>query len=291
MSTSLPAAGTKALENCFSLIGFEDRHLTAAVELSAALEWPYRTEDWQFAFSLGKGAVIEDTGRLVATAMWWPLGDIHATFGMIIVSPALQGRGFGQQLVLELLRQANGRTVFLNSTREGYRLYDRLGFVPSGRIHQHQGVLNGVIPPAPEVKIDVAQQDDFEAIASLDECAMGFSRRELLAALSSVGRFTVVNRSGVVRGYACSRRFGRGYVIGPVVADGAADAKALIRDAASRLTGEFARVDVPEHSKLSPWLEMAGLMKVDQVVSMSRGQRPMDHCGERVFALANQSLG
>ena len=124
-------------------------------------------------------------------------------------------------------------------------MYDRLGFVPHRRIHQHQGVLNGVIPPAPAVKIDVAQQDDFEAIASLDERAMGFSRRELLAALSSVGRLPVVNRSGVVRGYACSRRFGRGYVIGPVVADGAADAKALIRDAASRLTGEFARVDVP----------------------------------------------
>ncbi|WP_035567251.1 GNAT family N-acetyltransferase [Caballeronia sordidicola] len=291
MSTSLPAAGPTVLGNGFSLLEFEDRHLTAAVELSAALEWPYRLEDWQFAFALGKAAVIEDAGSVVATAMWWPFGDVHATFGMIIVSPALQGRGFGQQLVLDLLRQTDGRTVFLNSTREGYRLYGRLGFIPDGRIHQHQGVLNEVMPPAPEVKIDVAHQDDFEAIASLDERAIGFSRRELLAALSSVGRFTVVNRSGVVRGYACSRRFGRGYVIGPVVADGAADAKALIRDAASRLTGEFVRVDVTEHSGLSTWLEIAGLIKVDQVVSMSRGQRSLHHSGERVFPLANQSLG
>jgi len=291
MSAYFSAVGSTVLGNGFSLVEFEHRHLAAAVELSAALQWPYRPEDWQFAFALGRGVVIEDAGHLIATAMWWPVGQAHATFGMVIVSPALQGRGFGQQLMLELLRQTEGRTVFLNSTREGYRLYERLGFTPNGRTHQHQAVLHEALPHISEVKVEIAQPDDFEAIASLDERALGFSRRDLLVALSSMGKFSVVKRDHVVRGYACSRRFGRGYVVGPVVADGVADAKILIQDAASRLTGEFVRIDVPDESELSSWLEMAGLPQVGEVVSMSRGQRPMDCCRERVFALANQSFG
>ena len=281
-----------SMESDFSMIEFASRHVTRAVELSTALGWSYRQEDWAFAVALGKGAVIENAGRLVATAMWWPFGESHATFGMIIVSPSLQGRGVGRRLVLELLRQAGDRTVLLNSTREGRRLYEQLGFVPYGRIHQHQGMLSDDLTPAgPAMGIRAAQRVDFEPIANLDEHVTGMRRRELLKALFDLGSVAVVDRLDFVQGYACSRRFGRGYVIGPVIATDATDAKALIAELASRLAGEFVRVDVPADSELSSWLEIAGLKQVDQVVSMHRGPRPTDHGDGRLFALASQSLG
>ena len=124
-------------------------HLPQAVSLSAALGWPYREEDWRFAFELGHGVVVETDGGLAATALWWPYGETFASFGMIIVAPALQGRGIGRLLMDELLRQAEGRAIVLNSTREGYRLYERLGFVPCGQVNQHQAVLSAASPESP----------------------------------------------------------------------------------------------------------------------------------------------
>ena len=118
-------------------------HIPQAVSLSAALGWPYRAEDWRFAFELGHGVAVETDGGLAATALWWPYEKAFASFGMIIVTPALQGRGIGRLLMDELLRQADGRAIVLNSTREGYRLYERLGFVPCGQVNQHQAVFAG----------------------------------------------------------------------------------------------------------------------------------------------------
>jgi GNAT superfamily N-acetyltransferase len=267
-------------------------HLPQAVSLSAALGWPYREEDWRFALELGNGVGVETDDGLAATALWWPYEKAFASVGMIIVSPALQGRGIGRMLMDELLRQAEGRTIVLNSTREGYRLYERLGFVPCGQVNQHQAVLVAAPPEArASGPIRQLRPDDIDAICELDYRASGMGRARLLDALVLVGNVVVIERERRVQGYACVRRFGRGVVIGPVVARDAMDAKALIATLAAEHRGGFVRIDVPATSGLSPWLEQIGLRHVDQVVSMVRGQAPTRAVDATLFALSNQSLG
>jgi GNAT superfamily N-acetyltransferase len=275
---------------CVTALRADD--LPRAVSLSAALGWPYREEDWRFAFDLGHGVAVETDGGLAGTALWWPYEGGFASFGMIIVMPALQGRGIGRRLMDELLRQADGRAVILNSTREGYRLYEQLGFVAYGKLNQHQGVLgaapvdaaaNGVARPA--------RTDDIAAIRELDRRASGMGRTRLLDALFAVGKGAVVERDGRVQGYACVRPFGRGVVVGPVVARDTSGAKALIATLAADHRGSFVRVDVPASTGLSPWLEEIGLPHVDDVVSMVRGKRPTSAGDATLFALSNQSLG
>lgn len=267
-------------------------HLPQAVLLSAALGWPYRQEDWRFAFDLGHGVAVEVEGMLAATALWWPYEKAFASFGMIIVAPALQGRGIGRLLMDELLRQADGRSIILNSTREGYRLYERLGFVPGGQVNQHQAVL---VTAPPEQRqngpIRPLRPGDIRAIRDLDCRASGMSRTALLDALFAVGKVAVIERDRRVQGYACVRRFGRGVVIGPVIARDATDAKALIVTLAAEHRGDFVRIDVPATSDLSAWLEQIGLRHVDQVVSMVRGTPPTPAADATLFALSNQSLG
>ena len=85
--------------------------------------------------------------------------------------------------------------------------------------------------------------------------------------------------------------FGRGVVVGPVVARDAMDAKALVATLAADHRGSFVRVDVPVTSGLSPWLEEIGLPHVDDVVSMARGKPPTRAADATLFALSNQSLG
>jgi GNAT superfamily N-acetyltransferase len=267
-------------------------HLPRAVSLSAELNWPYREDDWRFAFDLGHGVAVESDGGLAATALWWPYENGFASFGMIIVAPAWQGRGIGRRLMDELLRQADGRAVILNSTREGLRLYEQLGFVAYGQVIQHQAVLaaappksssNGVVRPL--------RAEDIAQIRDLDRRASGMGRARLLDALFAVGQVAVIECEGRVYGYACVRKFGRGVVLGPVVAHDTTDAIALIATLAADHRGGFVRIDVPATSGLSSWLDEIGLPQVDHVASMARGKPPIRAAGATLFALSNQSLG
>lgn len=267
-------------------------HLPQAVALSSARAWPYREADWRFACALGSGFAIEAEGRLVATALWWPYGETHASFGMIIVAKEIQGRGLGRALMEALLHAAGDRTVNLNSTQEGLRLYTELGFVPSGRVCQHQAVMQSEHVGAPAaMDVRPMQAADDPSVRRLDLAATGMDRTALLDALFSVGTVCVYDCGAGVQAYASVREFGRGVVIGPVVAEDAGAAMALIAMLAGLHRGQFVRVDVTEDSRLSPWLIGIGLPLVDHAVSMLRGARPSTGSDVRLFALSNQSLG
>lgn len=273
-------------------------HLPDAVGLSSAMGWPYREADWRLAFELGAGFAAEVDGRLVATAMWWPYGDTHATVGMIIVVPEMQGRGLGRALMDELLYAARSRTVFLNSTQAGLPLYTRLGFVPRGQICQHQAVLTKESRlPDNTIGLHVMRASDVEQVRLLDLAATAMDRTALLNALFEVGTIMVVDRGAGVTAYACAREFGRGVVIGPVIAQGssdASDAMLLIATLACRYHGRFVRIDVTEESGLSGWLTEFGLPCVGREVAMARGiptPAGSADAAARLFALASQSFG
>lgn len=269
-----------------------EQQLPQALLLSQALNWPYRLDDWRDALSLGHGLCIEVDERLGATALWWPWGEHHATCGMIIVAPHLQGRGAGRALMGALLHQAGDRTVLLNSTVAGIRLYEQCGFVPFGSVHQHQAALTRAPPPpSAELGVRSMRQDDLPALFDVDREACGMDRRRLLDTLFAAGRVAVVATGDRPSGYACVRRWGRGVVIGPVVATDARDARALIATLFQDHVGEFVRLDVTDASGLSPWLAELGLPRVDGVTSMARGPLPRLSQHHAVLALASQSLG
>jgi GNAT superfamily N-acetyltransferase len=277
-------------------------HLPDAARQSSGLGWPYREADWRFAFDLGRGFAAEVDGRLVATAMWWPYGESHASVGMVIVDPGMQGRGLGRALMGKLLDEARHRTVFLNATREGLPLYARLGFVARGQVFQHQAVLPpGAALAAPPAGVRPMQAADGESVRRLDRAATGMDRTALLDALFAAGTAMVIDHGAGLSAYACAREFGHGVVIGPVVASGAggaADAMDLIAALADWARGRFLRIDVTEGSGLSAWLTAMGLPCVGHAVPMVRGvhARAIDAdadggAGARLFALSNQSFG
>jgi GNAT superfamily N-acetyltransferase len=270
---------------------FEPMHLPGALGLSQEVAWPYRLEDWQFALATGHGLVFERAGDVFGTAMWWSYGQSFATAGMIIVAPAMQGRGYGARLVDGVLEATNGRNVLLNSTEDGLPLYRRRGFEAFGHVVQHRGMLRVVIKPSARDDTCPATFSDFEAIAALDERASGMPRAALLASLKDVGDVRVINRGGEISGYAIARRFGLGYVVGPVVAESEEDARLLILSHLSVLCGHIVRIDVHAEDGLGDWLTRLGLEPVSRVTAMVRGQRPLRDGMTRIYALANQSMG
>ena len=273
-----------------ALVPFAKAHLEGALRLSQEMSWPYRLEDWDFALQLGHGFVLQRAGVVIGTAAWWAYGETHASAGMIIVAKAAQGHGHGARLMDALLAAAHPRTIVLNSTAEGLALYERRGFVRVGVIHQHQGIPKERHETPPASLVRTMAPSDFEAIAQLDREATGWERRPMLHRLVQIGDGHVLVRDGEPRGYAISRLFGRGHVIGPVVAESAADARALIEAALARLGQVFVRVDTAATSQLGDWLESIGLRHVDEATTMVKGSHIPPAGPARMFALANQSF-
>lgn len=274
-----------------ALLPFARSHLEGALKLSQEMSWPYRIEDWDVALQLGHGFALERAGTVLGTAAWWPYGETHASAGMIIVAKAAQGRGYGARLMDALLSSARPRTIALNSTAEGITLYRRRGFVPTGIIHQHQGIPSGSHESPRSGLVRSMATSDFEAVAQLDCAATGLERRRMLDLVIRSGDGYLLQRDGIARGYAISRLFGRGHVIGPVVAECPADARALIEAALADLGRRFARIDTSAPSQLGEWLESIGLQRVSDATTMILGAQPPAAGPARTFALANQSFG
>src|SRR5262245_38354209 len=257
----------------FEILKMAARDLPAAQALSREVNWPHRLEDWQFVHSVGQGLVAYSGDQLVGTAMWWSYENRIVRLGMVIVDPTIQRSGIGRALMLGILDRITEPTVMLNATKQGETLYRQLGFLGVGSIVQHQGASFSapLVPLREGERIRPLGRNELARLVELDAAACGVRREGGIAALIENGEAVVLDDAGETVGFAFYRRFGRGHVIGPVVARDTASAKALIAHWIGSNAGMFMRIDVPGESGLSNWLEELGLARVDNVVTMVRG--------------------
>ncbi len=237
----------------------------------------------------------DEIERIVGSGMWSPLGDTHAAIGMVITAPRMQEHGTGRWLMSLLMEQTGERGLVLNATRAAYRLYLSLGFTPLSPVFQHQGRVSARPPPpaASGATVRPKEPEDRAAILSLDEAAFALPRRSVLNEVFDVSQGMVMEKDGVIAGFALCRRFGRGHVIGPVVASNEADVIALIAPIVAQHHGQFLRIDtrVPD-GPLRRFLVEHGIAHHDTVTRMALGRPlPAPRGAARTFGLINQFFG
>ncbi|TAU56007.1 GNAT family N-acetyltransferase [Rhizobium leguminosarum] len=269
--------------------------------LSISVGWPHRAEDWQFVREVGEGIVaMDEIGRTQGSAMWFPYDTHFATIGMVITSPRLQSNGAGQWLMGHVLDRVAGRDLGLNATRAARRLYHTLKFSQEAIVYQCNG--EAIAPPELDRPagsvLRVLELGDLEAIVKLDEAAFGADRRILLGRLLTCSEGIGLMRGGKMEAFSLCRPFGRGHVIGPVVATTDEDAIAVIHPHAARHAATFLRLDTREkEGRFSNFLSQCGLPVYDTVTTMSLGRRWLTvREGDsphkpRTYALASQTLG
>lgn len=260
-------------------------------ELSAKLQWPHRREDWAQMYKLSEAAVLEaDDGSIVGTCFATLQGS-YATIGLVIVDPAYQGRKLGKRLMTWAVDVVQGRSIVLNATEAGLPLYEKMGFRSFNRVHQYQGQSLAEPSQFDSSRTRLATPGDFDRIVHLADISTGFSRRAVIAEFCAIAqKVAVIEENGDVVGFGISRPFGRGYAVGPVVAQSEEQARQLVAGFLTDLPGSFVRIDCTDRSELEDIIQGARLKPVGQVQTMVLGEEP-PAAPTRQFAVASQALG
>jgi GNAT superfamily N-acetyltransferase len=264
--------------------------------LSISVGWPHRPKDWDFLRRAGHGIVaVDGIGRVFGSAMWFPHGDDFATIGLVITTPRAQAQGGGRWLMEQVIEQCGDRDLALNATHAAYPLYVSLGFTSEAIVYMRQGEVPQELPPMPVLKGELSElsSDRLGEIIALDARAFGTSRARLLALLAADASISTLSRDGEVVGYSMCREFGRGFVIGPIVARSDRDAVHLTAAHLKKLQGRFARVDTREKDGLfAEFLQQSGLGIAETVTTMSKGRRFLNRESNEpwVYGLAGHAL-
>lgn len=272
-----------------------DGDLPRLHELTVGVGWPHRTEDLRLLMSVAQGYVAcDEIGRVSGSALWFPMGDDAASIGMVITTPRMQSRGAGRWLMELVLRDAGDREIVLNATPQGIRLYEQLGFHTTQIGHQRQGeaLLPPPAPPPAGLTLRALTPADLPALLALDGTATGHDRQAALQAVlplsDGVG---LEDGSGALVGYALSRVFGRGQLIGPLVARTDAEAMALAAHFVTAHAGQFLRLDtLVLDGPFAGFLDRCGLPVAGSMTHMWLNPRPRAATGQRSYAMISQAL-
>lgn len=245
--------------------------------LSIGVSWPHRPADWDLLRALGHGFVARDEiDRVFSSAMWFPHGSRCATIGMVITSPRVQAHGGGQWMMERILHDCGDRWLMLNSTRAAVQLYLSLGFEPKATVFQCQGIVGAQrpLPPVGAASIVPLDMADLEEITTLDAAAFGAERPDLIRRLAEAPGAVIrgIRAGRHLSAFAIRRAFGRGQVIGPIVAESEEDAVRLVAALLEGMENRFVRVDTRQpDGPLRTHLLASGLPLFDTVRTMVRG--------------------
>lgn len=271
----------------YQLSSLTQHHLDQATALSQAEHWPHRQEDWEMLLALSVGTVALRGSHLVGTALRTDYGPDASTMNMIIVAQSERGQGLGRKVMEAVLDKSADRELRLIATKEGLPLYEKLGFKAEGYISQCQGNTCAVAPPVSDVYS--ASDADINDIIQFDTRYTAADRSGLLRWLAQNATLAVMRAGGgEITSYAAHRRFGRGHVIGPILAPCAAQAKDLIQHFAAPLRDSFLRIDTDTSLDLVPWLESIGIARTGTGVRMRKNAKTNPR---PAFGLCSQALG
>ena len=128
------------------------------------------------------------------------------------------------------------------------------------------------LPPL-DGQLDDLAPGTLEEISALDAAAFGIDRTRLLGLLAERASIRVLRRGDEVVGYSMCRKFGRGHVIGPVIASSDNDAIHLAAVHIEAYGGRFMRVDTRSEGPFADFLRRSGLSVSETVTTMSKGRR------------------
>jgi hypothetical protein len=199
-----------------------------AVAWAAEEGWNPGLDDGQrfLAFDADAFMATERDGEVVASVSCALYGSAYAFIGFYIVRPDLRGQGFGRPLFDRALGRADGRVIGLDAVLEQEATYARGGFATSHRNVRWRTLGGGHLPAG---LVDLRRLPVWQ-LEAYDAAIFGTERSRFLRPWIDrpPGHALAYVRDGALAGYGLVRACRTGAKIGPLLADDAEAADALL---------------------------------------------------------------
>ena len=229
-------------------------------------------------------------GDPVASLSIVRFGDATAFLGLYICRPAYRGRGIGHALWRAGMDRLAPRTTGLDGVVDQQANYARSGFV---RSHPNLRVSGPLVPEGPDRTMPLTPATLGAALA-LDRAVTGFDRSAFMRGWlcgdpDRVARILV--RDGRVTALGVRRPCVSGAKIGPLLAEGRADAAAMLDGLAHGAGTDRFSIDVPAANPAAmAVVEARGLSPEFETARMWRGPAPLQDLG-RTYGIGTLELG
>jgi len=267
--------------------------------LSAKIGWNQVESDWRYMLTNGTGfGRTTADGKLVASAMALSY-DGFAWVCMVLVAPDHRGLGMATDLMCRVLDDLAARGVMggLDATPAGREVYKNLGFED---VYGLKRLWAKRVAPLGEnggektrATIAPMADADIDEVVAYDSVRFGANRRPLLNHLR--GRAPacsfVARALGRVAGFVMARDGLVATQVGPVVAEDATTAIALVRHAVGAIAGAIV-IDACDHQmSFVEWCKGVGFVVQRPYVRMLVGRsEPIDR-KKNIFAPAGPEFG
>lgn len=271
--------------------------IAGAMRLKTAARWNQTADDWRRLLELDPRGCFAAAvgGRLVGTTTTTAYGRELAWVGMVLVDPEFRRRGIATALVraaLGRLAEVGAAAVKLDATPAGAPVYEALGFEAELRVERWCGVAGSA---AEDRVVGVSELSAPAGIFACDRRAFGADRSALLTALiadACVRPLVSVTQGGRVQGYALARRGAEAFYVGPVVAQNAGVAAALLEGMLGQLVGSRVYIDLnTTFAGGAAELAARGFVKQRDLLRMGYGEKSGAGTSPEVFAIAGPEVG
>ncbi|WP_375411461.1 GNAT family N-acetyltransferase [uncultured Bradyrhizobium sp.] len=255
----------------------------AGLVLSGESHWNQNEADWRFFLRMAMVLGIRDgDARLIATAALLPYSPADAWISMVLVTASRRRRGLATRLLAACLDRAAklGLTAWLDATPAGAAVYGPLGFFPALELRRLRGAGAAKGPR-------LGSDGNLDEMIARDRHAMGFDRSALLRELGGRSGSRVISQG---RAMAMVRDGRTARHIGPLYADDAGSAAALIETVAQSESGPILLDVVNERRQFLEHLAGAG-WTVERPFQRMRFGRATTVNAELPFAVAGPEYG
>jgi hypothetical protein len=219
-------------------------------------------------------------------------GQAFGFLGFYIARPPVRGKGYGIRIWNAGMARLAGRTVGLDGVVAQQRNYRKSGFRNAWNNVRHEGASPRATPPAGVSLVD-ARSVAFDKLAAYDRRFFPDARDSFLAAWISLPERAamVAVRDGELAGFAVLRACQEASRVGPLFADSADVAAALVSALAAKTGATAVAIDTPDINKAAIMLaERLGLRPSFETARMYTGPNPDIDVGG-LFGVTSLELG
>ncbi len=253
--------------------------------LVSAAGWNQADADWIRAMKLAPdGCFVAEKGAVaVATTTCCRFGET-GWIAMVLVDPEYRGSGIAGSLMqhaIAWLQNRGVKSIRLDATAMGQKVYRKLGFKDEYEVIRYEGTAGEAVSGTPDsLQVILSTETSIAKIARLDKKATGAERGEFLQnldAAKATAYWCKMTREGVAEGYAGFRTGRNAVQIGPAVAFTVQAGQMLLDAVLAGFRGRACFIDVPALNEPAVlWAESRGFRIQRSFMRMYLGEKPDD---------------